>query len=101
MPRPKKGSVSKKAAVERFLEQGLANKDVVEAVKKAYGFTVSATYVSIIKSKRNKALGIVTRGKSRTGHDPLTAAIQFVKAAGSLDAAKRALATVEQIRQLA
>jgi hypothetical protein len=107
MSRPKKGAISKKAAVEHFLAQGLQNKDVVQAVKKSYRLTVTPTYVAVIKSHRKKALNgsapktQLLRNAESSDLSAITAAIQFIKAAGSVEAAKQALATVEQIRQLA
>src|SRR3954468_11340849 len=105
MARPQKGTISKRAAVIEFLGKGLPTKDVPEAVKKSYKLAVNPSYVANIKSSLKKS---DTNGHKpmvlRNGHgelNTLTAAVEFIRAAGSIDAAKQAIRTVEEIRQLA
>lgn len=108
MARPAKGTPSKKSIVEQYLSQGLKNKDVIETLKRDHKMTVSPNYVSLIKGK----LGSGTNGTGRRRGRPagkraagslaaLTAAVEFIRAAGSVDAARQALSAVEEIRQLA
>lgn len=88
MPRKK---ITKTAAVQEFLGSNMKNAQIVEAVKAKYKLAVTPSYVSIIKSKT----------KTKAKPDTLTAAIQFVRAAGGLEPAKNALRIVEEIQQLA
>lgn len=105
MARPPKGTESKKSVVEKYLAQGLKNKDVIEMLKREHKLTVSPNYVSLIKSKLGSSNGHARRrgrpAKSKTGFPTLTAAVEFVRAAGSVEAARQALSAVEEIRQLA
>lgn len=106
MARPPKGTESKKSVVEKYLNQGLKNRDVIETLKREHKLTVSPNYVSLIKGKlrtgglaQSRRPGRPTKGGS--GLPALTAAVEFVRAAGSLAVAKQALDAVEEIRQLA
>lgn len=107
MARPPKGTESKKSIVEKYLGQGLKNKDVIASLKKEHKVSVSPNYVSLIKGKFASGSNGARRGpgrppkKNSNGFAGLTAAVEFVRAAGSVEAAKQALSTVEEIKQLA
>jgi hypothetical protein len=77
--------------------------EIAEALQ-AKGVKVNAQYVSVVKSsmktKRKKATqGRKTArgGKMSNGSSPLTAALNFIRAAGGLKEAKETLSTVEEI----
>lgn len=104
MARPPKGTESKKSIVEKYLSKGLKNKDVIATLKQEHKLTVSPNYVSIIKSKlgtngHGRRRG--RPGKNTNGFSALAAAVEFVRVAGSVQAAKQALSAVEEIKQLA
>ena len=108
MPRAKKRKVNKTALIKELLGKGLSNKEVV-AEAKTQGITLSPIYVSNIKGKMGKAAA-PSNGKARAARGmhtsngslgTLRAAVEFVRAAGGIEQAKEALATVEEIRQLA
>ncbi|MSR59340.1 MAG: hypothetical protein EXS05_17140 [Planctomycetaceae bacterium] len=100
------GSVNKSGAIRDALK---AHRDKtpgeLSELLKADGLKVSATYISTIKSKmktkrkarkarRKAAVSFPAPGNRLT---PLNAAVDFIKSAGGLDAAKAALGTVETI----
>lgn len=70
------------------------------------GINVSAQYVSVIKSaakgkQRSKRVPkLKAQVHSAGGVDVLNAALVFIRATGSLSAAKRALTAVEEIQHL-
>lgn len=105
MARPKKGTASKKSLVIDLLGKGLSNKEVVEAAKRDHKVTISPTYVSIVKSHAKRSRNGVARKrggrKSESSLATINAAVEFIRTAGSVEAARKALATVEEIRQLA
>lgn len=104
MARPPKGTESKKSIVEKYLSKGMKNKEVIAALKSEHKLTVSPNYVSLIKSKLGSNGHSRRRGrpaKSANGFSTLTAAVEFVRVAGSVEVARSALSAVEEIRQLA
>ncbi|HEX4069946.1 MAG TPA: hypothetical protein VHX68_02205 [Planctomycetaceae bacterium] len=67
---------------------------------------VNAQYVSTIKSNakaKGRKVRVVRRkptaGVSRNGIGTVEAALEFIRAAGGLEAAKHALQTVDEIRE--
>jgi hypothetical protein len=116
----KKSDSGKTAAIREMLDRGLSKPaEVAAAVKEHYGIEVHPNYVSKIKStsrtsgkkgtrpKRAAASSkpvvqeqpVSQKGRDRQGQ-ALAAAIEFVRKVGSLQAAKEALATIEEIQQL-
>ncbi|MSR58277.1 MAG: hypothetical protein EXS05_11475 [Planctomycetaceae bacterium] len=100
------GPVNKSAAIRDALK---AHRDKtpleLSELLKADGLKVSTTYISTIKSKmkmkrkarkasRKAAISVPSPGNR---HTPLDAAVEFIKSAGGLEAAKAALGTVEEI----
>ena len=75
-------------------------------VLKAKGLNVSAQYISTIKSNMNKKKARrKRRGAAKVGPRPvggasLFAAVELVKVAGGLEAARQALGTVAQIARI-
>jgi hypothetical protein len=106
--------VNKSEEIRKALQAnpGKGPKEIAEMLK-AGGVAVNAQYVSVIK-------GTMKRRKGRRGRKPgrkpgriavrttmtrgsgnaLTSAIQFVKDAGGIKAAKEALAAIEEIKSL-
>lgn len=107
------GKVNKSQTIRDFVRDNpkLSNIEISEALTKQ-GVKVSAAFVSVVKSKAK--LG----GKKRRGRRPgrkaqpqlqaaagsdnnaLRAAVQLVRAAGSIEGARAALATVDQVSRL-
>lgn len=102
----KNRDVNKSAAIKEYLTKnpGVGPADAAADLTKKLGVEVTPTYVSNIKFHMQHAGGKRgKRKKSRAGANgagalaTVNAAVDFVKAAGGIDAAKAALATVEQI----
>jgi hypothetical protein len=111
----KKKRVNKSQAIRDLwaADPNLGPKEISEKLKEQ-GITASAQYVSTIKSLdktrasggKRAARGRPAKGPGRARRsgaasvDAFSAAIAFVKAAGGMDAARSALATLDEIRQL-
>ena len=87
--------------------------DIVAAVKSQFGLDVSPAYASHFKSKKSVKRRRRGRGKTaaktsarKTGrktraisaNSVLLAGVEFIKQAGSIEAAKEVLAVIEEIR---
>lgn len=108
---------SKSKAIRDYVQQNPDAKhgEVVQALK-ANGVAVSYNLVANVRGKASAAGGLATRGGASKGHltgngrtakaksfvgsGNLDAAIHFIRVAGGLDAAKAALATIEEIKAL-
>ena len=77
------------------------NPEVVEALAKQ-GITITANYVGNIKATHNKRQRAVRKvvAKGGVGIPEVKAALAFLKVAGSVAAAKQALAVAEEIRKI-
>ena len=102
----KQPEVNKTQAVREYLKAHKRAKtsEVVKALGEQ-GITVSATYVSSIKGKRKtrrKAVKEVVAAVAPTGIGvpEIKAAMTFLKAVGTMSAAKQALAAAEEIRKI-
>ena len=75
--------------------------EVVEALAKQ-GITVSANYVSNLKSTHNKRGRAVKKvvAKGGVGIPEVKAALAFIKLTGSVKAATQALAVAQEIREI-
>lgn len=108
MAKSKRESVNKSQAIRDALEAhpDKSPSEIAEELK-VKGLDVNAQYVSTIKSnakaKGKKRRVIKRRGSTsriaRNGLGPVGAALDFIREAGGLEAAKHALQTVEEIRQ--
>ena len=107
MAKSKKDAVNKSQAIRDALEAhpDKSPSEIAEALK-AKGLNVNAQYVSTIKSnakanglKRRVVRRKPTAGASRNGIGPVEAALEFIRAAGGLEAAKHVLQTVDEIRE--
>jgi len=106
----KKSAVNKSQAIRDALA---ANPDKspseIAEMLKSEGITISAQYVSTIKSNakiKTKRRVMVRRGRparaaggSTSGMSTMDAALSLIKAAGGLEQAKNVLSTIEQISQ--
>ena len=74
---------------------------MVEALAKQ-GVTITASYVGNIKASHNKRRRAVRKvvAKSGVGIPEVKAALAFIKAMGSVAAAKQALAVAQEIREI-
>src|SRR5580704_2817387 len=105
MAKSKRETVNKSQAIRDAVEAHpeKSPSEIAEQLK-AKGLDVNAQYVSTIKSN-TKAKGLKRRvvrrkptaGASRNGIGPVEAALEFIRAAGGLEAAKQALQTVDEI----
>jgi hypothetical protein len=105
--------VNKSEEIRKALKAnpGKGPKDIAEMLKAA-GVAVNAQYVSVIKGTMKKRKGrrgrkpgrkpgrIAVRTAATRSGNALTSAIQFVKDAGGIRAAKEALAAIEEIKSL-
>jgi deoxyribose-phosphate aldolase len=85
---------------------GMKPKDIA-ALLVAKGVPVTPAYVSIVKSstkgggkRKTKRVVRIMKRKVVTGLGSLAAAIEFIRAAGGVEQAKRALAAIEELRRL-
>jgi hypothetical protein len=101
----KKAGVNKSQAIRDALRDNPGKPPrVIADLLKAKGVNVTAQYVSMVKStskgKRKKG-SVKVRKMGRKGSlGALAAAVDFIRAAGGLEAAKSALAAVEAIKRL-
>jgi len=99
----KKTGVSKTQAVKDFYKKNpkASNQEAVDALAKE-GITITANYVGNIKSNRKKRRNVVkaTVAKGEIGITEIKAALTFLKAVGSVSAAKQALTAAEEIRKI-
>ena len=99
----KKSEVNKTQAVREYLKANrkAKNQEVVEALAKK-GITITASYVGNIKATHNKRRRVVKRAvaKGGIGIPEIKAALTFIKAAGSIVAAKEALEVAQEIREI-
>ncbi|QDT56467.1 hypothetical protein Pan44_45210 [Caulifigura coniformis] len=107
----KKSAVNKSQAIRDALA---ANPDKspseIAEMLKSEGITISAQYVSTIKSNakiKTKRRVMVRRGRpgraaggSNSSMSTMDAALSLIKAAGGLEQAKNVLSTIEQISQI-
>jgi soluble cytochrome b562 len=104
MAKSKRETVNKSQAIRDALDAhpDKSPSEIAEELK-AKGLDVNAQYVSTIKSNakaKSRRTKLVRRGRagSRNGLGPVGAALEFIREAGGLEAAKHALQTVEEIR---
>ena len=99
----KKPEVSKTQAVRDYLKANkkARNSEVVAALAKQ-GISITANYVGNIKAKHNKRRRAVRTvvAKGGVGIPEVKAALAFLKATGSVAAAKQALAVAEDIKKI-
>jgi hypothetical protein len=110
-----KGSeeVNKSAAIRDLLVKHPSKKpmEIAALMLEEYKIEVLPQYVSTIKSNMNAKLAKTGSKGKRSGApravqspatdlDGLTAAVEFIKTAGGIDAAKAAIEAIEQIRAL-
>lgn len=99
----KKNGVNKSQAVREFLKANrkAKNQEVVDALAKK-GITISANYVATIKAKHNIRRRAVRKvvATGGVGIPEVKAALAFLKATGSVAAAKQALAVAQEIREI-
>jgi hypothetical protein len=123
MAKKKSAGVSKTKLVRNVMSTNpdLSASQVVEEVKTKHGVEVSAALVYQAKADAKKAgKGTVAAPRKKPGRKPgrkpgmastngqvtgngfaaIQHAVQFIKAAGGIEAAKQALATIEEIRSL-
>ncbi len=99
----KKNGLNKTQAVKEYFRANpkAKNQEVVDAMAKQ-GITISANYVGNIKATHNKRgrarKSIVAKGG--VGIPEVKAALRFIKAAGSVAAAKQAFAVAQEIREI-
>lgn len=99
----KTNGVNKTQAVREFYKthKKAKNSEVVEALAKQ-GITITANYVGNIKATHNtrrRAVRTVV-AKGGVGIPEVKAALAFIKAVGSVAAAKKALAVAEDIKKI-
>ena len=99
----KKPGVNKSKAIRDYYKAHPKAKaqEVADALAKQ-GITTTATYVGNIKATHNKRRGVVrkTVAKGEIGIPEIKAALTFLKAVGSVSAAKQALAAAEEIKKI-
>ena len=102
----RKGDVNKSLEIRTALgaNPGMKPKQIAELLAEK-GVQVTPGYVSIVKSgmkgkKKTKRTVRVMKRKRGGGLGPLAAAVQFIRESGGVDEAKRALATIEELRRL-
>ena len=90
-------------AVRDFLKvnKKATNSEVVEALGKK-GITITTNYVSNIKAKHHKRRQVVKTAVATgsIGIPEIKAALAFIKAIGSVAAAKQALAVAQELRAI-
>ncbi len=102
----KKSEVNKSALIREALaaHRGTAPAEIAKMLNEKHGLKLTGQYVSTIKSNAAKKRG--RRGGRRvaskvhpvgTGFSAVGSALEFVKAAGGMEAAKAALGTLEEI----
>jgi len=101
--RAAKNGVNKTQAVRDYLKANkkATNSEVVEALGKQ-GISVTSNYVSTIKTKHNKRRRVVNKAVATgsIGIPEIKSALAFIKAIGSVAAAKQALAVAQEIRAI-
>ena len=99
----KTNGVNKTKAVREYFKahKKARNAEVVEAMAKQ-GITITANYVGNIKAKKSKRRRAVRTvvAKGGVGIPEVKAALAFIKAIGSVAAAKQALAVAQEIREI-
>jgi hypothetical protein len=99
----KANGLNKTQAVKEYLKANkkAKNQEVVEALAKK-GITITANYVSNIKTTHNKRQqarrSVVAKGG--VGIPEVKAALAFLKITGSMAAASKALAVAQEIKQI-
>lgn len=101
------GAVNKSKSIREALKANRGRSAMeISALLKAAGVDASPTYVSNIKSsmkarrKARRAKPASNEAPALVAKSPINAAVEFIKAAGGMEAAKAALGTVEEIRSL-
>jgi len=99
----KKPEVNKTQAVRDYLKANkkAKNSEVVEALGKQ-GITITSNYVSNIKATHNKRRLVVKKAVANgdIGIPEIKAALAFIKAIGSVAAARQSLAVAQEIREI-
>ena len=99
----KKKKVNKTKAVLEYLKAhpGAGNPEVAEALTKE-GIKITAGHVSTIKTQSKKRRRAVKKvvAKRGVGIPEIKAALALLKACGTADAAKEALAAAEEIKAM-
>jgi len=104
----KKAAINKSALIREALaaHRGTAPSEIATLLNEKHGLKLTGQYVSTIKSNAMKKkgrrggrrkTGRKTMARSGNGMAGVPAALEFIKAAGGLEAAKSALGTVEEI----
>jgi hypothetical protein len=112
----RKSTLTAADAMRQVMASGVKKTgDVVAAVKKQFGLDVSPAYVAQFRSvekkrrrRRGRTQAATTGPARRTGRrtravsasSVLLAGVEFIKQAGSIEAAKEALAVIEEIKRL-
>jgi hypothetical protein len=107
----KKAAINKSALIREALaaHRGTASSEIATILNEKHGLKLTGQYVSTIKSNALKKKGrrggrrmasrkVMARSEGN-GMAGIPAALEFIKAAGGLEAAKSALGTVEEIVQ--
>lgn len=96
----KKTSVNKSALIREFIGKGLSPKEVMAAMKKK-GHTVSAAYVSTVKSNSKPKSKTATKPKVAKSHtlvaSDLMKAKTFVDGVGGIKKAKELVEMLEKL----
>jgi hypothetical protein len=104
----KKAAVNKSQAIRDALAKNPdKSPSEIAEILKADGITITAQYVSTIKSNakiKTRRKVIARRGRPRggaaSGMGTMDAALALIRAAGGLEQAKNVLSTIEQISQV-
>jgi len=99
----RQNDVNKSQAIRDYLKSSpkARNQEVVDALAKK-GIQISANYVATIKTASNKRRQKMRKvaAKGGIGIPEVKAALAFLKVAGSVKAATKALAVAQEIREI-
>ena len=109
MARKKGNGANKSALIRQAMDQGIDSpRDISAYLKDQHGVEATPAYVSTIKSNmKRKGSGAskaksprVRKGAAAMSESGLTSGIEFVRSVGGIDAARKTLDLLEQIKQL-
>ena len=101
--------VSKPDAIRSALrEHSDKGPSEIAVILQKQGVDVTASYISVVKSslkskRRGQGKRVLVRANSdrvSVRRSPLAAAVEFVRAVGGIEAAKQAIASIEEIQSL-
>jgi len=108
-----KEKTNKSALIREAIKanKGKSPSEIAEMINEKHGLKLTGQYVSTVKSNARKTRRVIRKVRRmvrRAGHggvgtndlSGVRAAMELVKAAGGIEAAKAALATVEEIKNL-